>query len=175
MLILQYKSQQFLSPSTVQFTQPASSKMNAKILIVALCAFQVRKLIAATDVAWRLLQLQTLTGSAVLSDIRQHLALINGLLHKLKLSLYRHTYALRAHKIFKSKLINVAPAALTPKEFSGTHFYQRMSQTQGHGAAGMIRSMKNLKDPIGNGTRHLRACSSSASTNRVTVYLCLNK
>ena len=74
MLILQYKSQQFLSPSTVQFTQPASSKMNAKILIVALCAFQVRKLIAATDVAWRLLQLQTLTGSAVLSDIRQHLA-----------------------------------------------------------------------------------------------------
>jgi hypothetical protein len=90
-LILQYKSQQFRLPSTVQFTQPASSKMNAKILIVALCAFQVRKLIAATDVAWRLLQLQTLTGSAVLSDIRQHLALINGLLNKLKSSLYTHT------------------------------------------------------------------------------------
>jgi hypothetical protein len=91
--------------------------MNAKILIVALCAFLVRKLIAATDVAWRLLQLQTLTGSAVLSDIRQHLALINGLITKAKLSLYTLTQALRAHRIFKSKLINVAPAALTPRRF----------------------------------------------------------
>jgi len=51
MLILQYKRQQFRTPSTVQLTQSASINMNAKILILALCAFQVRQHIALIDVA----------------------------------------------------------------------------------------------------------------------------
>ena len=52
MLILQYKrQQQFRTPSAVQLTQPASINMNAKILIVALCAFQVRQHTAFIDVA----------------------------------------------------------------------------------------------------------------------------
>jgi len=50
MLILQYKRQQFRTPSTVQLSQPASINMKAKILIVALCAFQVRQQTALTDI-----------------------------------------------------------------------------------------------------------------------------
>jgi len=50
MLIPQYKRQQFQTPSTVQLTRPASINMNAKILIVALCAFQVRQHTAIIDV-----------------------------------------------------------------------------------------------------------------------------
>ena len=42
-----------------------------------------------------------------------------------------------------------------PGNIPGTHFYQRLSQTQGHSAAGRIMSMKNFSDTIGNWTRDL--------------------
>ena len=47
-----------------------------------------------------------------------------------------------------------------PGNIPGTHFCQRLSQTQGHSAARRIVSMKNSNDTIGNRTRDLRACSA---------------
>jgi len=41
----------------------------------------------------------------------------------------------------------------------GTHFCYRLSQPQGHSAAGRIMSMKNSNDTIGNRTRDLPTCS----------------
>ena len=48
---------------------------------------------------------------------------------------------------------------LLPKNIPGTHFCQRLSQSQGHSAAGRIMSMKSSSDTIGNRTRDLPACS----------------
>ena len=45
-----------------------------------------------------------------------------------------------------------------PGYISGTHFCQRLSQPQGHSAAG--RMSKNSNDTIGNRTRDLPACSA---------------
>jgi len=42
---------------------------------------------------------------------------------------------------------------LTPGNISATHFCQRLSQSQGHSAAGRIISMKSFSDTIGNRTR----------------------
>jgi len=42
-----------------------------------------------------------------------------------------------------------------PGNIPGTHFCWRMSQPQGHWAAGRIMSMKKSNDTIGNGTRNL--------------------
>jgi len=57
-----------------------------------------------------------------------------------------------------------ASAAFTtpppPGNIPGTHFCWRLSQLQGHSAAGRIMSMKNFNDTIGNRTRHLPACSA---------------
>ena len=47
-----------------------------------------------------------------------------------------------------------------PENIPGTHFCQRLSQPQGHSAAGRIMSMKNSNDTIGNPTRDLPACSA---------------
>jgi len=49
---------------------------------------------------------------------------------------------------------------LPPGNIPGPHFCWRLSQPQGHGAAGMIMSMKNSNDTIGNRTRDLPACSA---------------
>ena len=49
---------------------------------------------------------------------------------------------------------------LTPGNTPGTHFCWRMSQLQGHSAAGRIMSMKNSNDTIGNRTRDLPACGA---------------
>jgi hypothetical protein len=52
-------------------------------------------------------------------------------------------------------------AAFTPPEnIPGTHFCKRLSQPQGHSAAGRIMSMKNSSDTIGNRTLDLPACSA---------------
>ena len=48
----------------------------------------------------------------------------------------------------------------SPVNIPGTHFCQRLSQPQGHSAAGRIMSMKNSNDTIGNRTRDLPACSA---------------
>ena len=48
---------------------------------------------------------------------------------------------------------------LPPRNISGTHFCQRLSQPQGHSATGRIMSMKNSNDTIGNRIRDLPACS----------------
>jgi len=49
---------------------------------------------------------------------------------------------------------------LPPGNIPGTHFCQRLSQPQGHSAAGRIMSMKNSNDTIGNRTRDLSTCSA---------------
>lgn len=48
-----------------------------------------------------------------------------------------------------------APAAFTHSDVSGTHFYQRLSWSQGHTAAGRITPMQNQNDHNGNRTRDL--------------------
>jgi hypothetical protein len=47
-----------------------------------------------------------------------------------------------------------------PGNTPGTHVCQRLSQPQGHSAAGRIMSMKNCNDTIGNRTHNLLACST---------------
>jgi len=49
---------------------------------------------------------------------------------------------------------------LPPRNIPGTHFCQRLSQLQGHSAAGRIMPMKKSNDTIGNRTRDLPACSA---------------
>jgi hypothetical protein len=44
---------------------------------------------------------------------------------------------------------------LTPENISGTLFCKRLSQLQGHSAAGRIMSMKNSNDTIGNQSHDL--------------------
>ena len=48
---------------------------------------------------------------------------------------------------------------LPPGSIPGTRFHWRLSQPQGHSAAGRIVSMRNSNDTIGNRTRDLSACS----------------
>jgi len=49
---------------------------------------------------------------------------------------------------------------LPPGNISGTHFCYRLSQPQGHSAAGGIMSMNNSNDTIGNRTRDRPTCSA---------------
>jgi hypothetical protein len=49
---------------------------------------------------------------------------------------------------------------LPPGNIPGTHFCWRLSQPQGHSAAGRIVSMKNSSDTIRNRTRDLPTCSA---------------
>ena len=49
---------------------------------------------------------------------------------------------------------------LLPGNIPGTHLYYRLSQPQGHNAAGRIMLMENSNDNIGNRTRNLHACSA---------------
>ena len=46
------------------------------------------------------------------------------------------------------------------RRIPGIHFCWRLSRSQVHNAAGRIKSMENLKDPIGNRNRDLPACSA---------------
>jgi len=50
--------------------------------------------------------------------------------------------------------------SLLPGNIPGTHFCYKLSQPQGHSAAGRIISMKNSNDIIGNRTRELPTCSA---------------
>ena len=59
------------------------------------------------------------------------------------------------------KVVNPTPRPpLPPGNILGTHFCWRLSEPQGHSAAGRIMSMKNSNDTIGNRTRDLPACSA---------------
>jgi hypothetical protein len=49
-----------------------------------------------------------------------------------------------------------------PGNIPGTHFCWRLSQPQGHSAAGRIMSMKISNDSIGNRNRDLPACTASS-------------
>jgi hypothetical protein len=49
---------------------------------------------------------------------------------------------------------------LPPGIIAGTNFCYRLSQLQDHSAAGIIMSMTNSSDTIGNRTRDLPACST---------------
>jgi hypothetical protein len=51
-----------------------------------------------------------------------------------------------------------AGSTFTPRKFPGTHFCSGLSRTQGHSAAGRLRSIKKYNDFIGNRTRGLPAC-----------------
>jgi hypothetical protein len=58
---------------------------------------------------------------------------------------------------------------LSPGNIPGTHFCYRLSQPQGHSAAGRIMSMKNSSDTIRNRTRDLPVCSAVPQTLRHRV------
>jgi hypothetical protein len=68
---------------------------------------------------------------------------------------------------------------LPPVNIPGTHFCYRLSQPQGHSAAGRIMSIKNSNDTIGNRTRDLATCSAVPQPTvpprapYVCVYPCL--
>ena len=47
-----------------------------------------------------------------------------------------------------------------PGDTPGTHFFQRLSQHQGHSVAGRIMSMKIPNDSIRNQSHDLLACSA---------------
>jgi len=47
-----------------------------------------------------------------------------------------------------------------PGNIPGTHFCYRLNRPQNHSPAGRIKSMKNHKDPIGNGISDLPGCSA---------------
>ena len=49
-----------------------------------------------------------------------------------------------------------------PGYVPGTHFCYRLSQPQGHSAAGRVMSMKNSDDTNGNRNRDLPFCSAVA-------------
>jgi hypothetical protein len=49
---------------------------------------------------------------------------------------------------------------LYPRNYSWYSYLLESESTQGHSAAGMIMSMKNSNDIIGNRTRDLPACSA---------------
>ena len=58
---------------------------------------------------------------------------------------------------------------LSPGNIPSTHFCWRLSQPQGHSAAGRIMPMKNSNDTIGNRTRELPTCSEvSCATVHLT-------
>jgi hypothetical protein len=58
-------------------------------------------------------------------------------------------------------LSDLRTSCLNPvRRIPGTHFCYKRSRTQGHSAAGRIKSMKNYNDTIGNRTRELPACSA---------------
>jgi len=52
-----------------------------------------------------------------------------------------------------------------PGNIPGTRFYYRLSQPQGHSAAGRVMSIKNSNDTTGNRTRDLPTCSARPQTN----------
>jgi len=54
---------------------------------------------------------------------------------------------------------------LPPGNIAGTHFCWRLSQPQGHSAAGRIMSLKNSSNTIGNQTRNLPVCSAVSQPN----------
>jgi hypothetical protein len=58
------------------------------------------------------------------------------------------------------KVVSLMPQMpFTPRNIPGTHFCYRLSQPQGHSAAGNIRSIEKSDDLTGNRTRDLPACS----------------
>ena len=58
---------------------------------------------------------------------------------------------------------------LSPGDISGTHFCYKLSRPQGHGAAGMIRSMKNSSDPQRESNPRPSGLERSASSNCATA------
>ena len=56
------------------------------------------------------------------------------------------------------KVVSLSALPLPPGNIPGTHFCWRLIVPQGHSAAGMVISMKNSNDTIGNRTRDLPAC-----------------
>ena len=71
---------------------------------------------------------------------------------------------------------------LPPGNIPGTHFCWKLSQSQGHSAAGRIMSMKNSNDTIRNRTRDLPICSavsqptaSPRTPNLYTIHVIMAK
>ena len=66
------------------------------------------------------------------------------------------------------------PLAPAPVNILGTHFCQRLSQPQGHSAAGKIMSLKNSNDAVGYRTRDLPVCSAVPPTNCRVPHKCFS-
>jgi hypothetical protein len=67
--------------------------------------------------------------------------------------------------------------ALYPRKIPGTHFCQRLSRSQDHSSAGMIRSIEKSNDLIGNRTRDLLSCSivpQPATLSHVPTYILIS-
>jgi hypothetical protein len=103
---------------------------------------------------------------------------------KVRQSLYRPrgfhgVYAPRIHDNRHMKVVRFSAlrtgSFYPPGDTPGTHFCQRMIQSQGHSAAGRIMSMEKSNEPIGKRTCDLPACSAvpqlTASWRAPTYYL----
>ena len=65
----------------------------------------------------------------------------------------RHMKAVRLSALRTGRLYH-------PRKTPGTHFCQWQSRPQGHNAVERIKSMKNLRDPMGNRSLELPTCSA---------------
>ena len=78
---------------------------------------------------------------------------------------FQESEAPRFHNNRHMKVVSLSALSTgrlyTPGNIPGSHFCYRLSQPQGHNAAGRIMSIKNSSDTIGNLTRDLPTCSAA--------------
>jgi hypothetical protein len=68
-------------------------------------------------------------------------------------------YTIGSQMAVRLSALRAGRPPFTPKKIPGTHFCQRLSRSQGHSAAGKIRSIEKSNNLIGTRTRDLPARS----------------